>query len=664
MRVDREALNQTIVTLRERLLGLRNAEGHWVGHLSSSALSTATAAFALAQVDAARHRTLIDRGLNWLCENQNHDGGWGDTIQSPSNLSTTLLCYSALAVAEGGNLKSEGLGDGLHERAIPKRRLMLPGALEKTEVWLRREVGSLEPEALAAAVIARYGKDRTFSVPILTMCALAGRLGAGSQAWRGVKPLPFELAVLPHRLYKWLRLPVVSYALPALIAIGQARYAHRKPRCPVSWLVRRLARRRSLDVLTTLQPTNGGFLEAAPLTSFVVMSLASCGQADHPVVSKGVEFLLASIRDDGSWPIDTDLAIWGTTLSIAALVGWASAHAVHAASGEAHPTLPATERRRLTDWLLACQHKEIHPYTQAAPGGWAWTNLPGAVPDADDTAGALLALHHLGVRNEEVSNAVAAGIGWLLDLQNGDGGIPTFCRGWTKLPFDRSAPDITAHALGAMGAWLNELPTNLRQRTDAGMVRAIAFLKAAQRDDGSWVPLWFGNQSAPNKENPVYGTSRVLTHLSRVPMAHRRRLDAACERAVRWLLSAQGADGGWGGAAGVASSIEETALAVDALAELVGANDDSRVCPYGHAAVRSDAVTRYPPRHKYALTGTLPTALARGAEWLVGHTERGTSVPASPIGLYFAQLWYSEALYPPAFALSALSKVQALSHSA
>jgi len=634
MRVDREALNQTVMALRERLLRLRNAEGHWVGQLSSSALSTATAAFALAQVDAARHRTLIDRGLNWLCENQNHDGGWGDTVQSPSNLSTTLLCYSVLAVAEGGSLKSEGLGDGLHERAIPKRRLMLPGALEKTEVWLHREVGSLEPEALAAAVIARYGKDRTFSVPILTMCALAGRLGAGSQAWRCVKPLPFELAVLPHRLYKWLRLPVVSYALPALIAIGQARYAHRKPRCPVSWLVRRLARRRSLDVLTTLQPTNGGFLEAAPLTSFVVMSLASCGQADHPVVSKGVEFLLASIRDDGSWPIDTDLAIWGTTLSIAALVGWASAHAVHAASGEAHPTLPATERRRLTDWLLACQHKEIHPYTQAAPGGWAWTNLPGAVPDADDTAGALLALHHLSVRNEAVSNAVAAGIGWLLDLQNGDGGIPTFCRGWTKLPFDRSAPDITAHALGAMGAWLDELPASLRQRTDAGMVRAMDYLKAAQHEDGSWAPLWFGNQSAPNKENPVYGTSRVLTHLSRVPAARRERVATECERALHWLMGAQNADGGWGGAASVASSIEETALAVDALAECL----HWRTIP-GPATVH---------------------AVHRGADWLIGHTQRGTSVPASPIGLYFAQLWYYEELYPLTFTLSALGKVQRL----
>jgi squalene cyclase len=36
-------------------------------------------------------------------------------------------------------------------------------------------------------------------------------------------------------------------------------------------------------------------------------------------------------------------------------------------------------------------------------------------------------------------------------------------------------------------------------------------------------------------------------------------------RGVAWLLAAQKADGGWGGAAGVPSSIEETALAVEVL---------------------------------------------------------------------------------------------------
>ncbi len=642
---DENALRTTIATLRERLLAARGPQGHWKGHLSSSALSTATAVFALALVDHSRYQPLIERGLDWLGENQNADGGWGDTTQSPSNLSTTMLCYSALAVSDFGfRISDFGLESAPAmnpQSAI--RHPQLIQAVRQAESWLLRTSGSLEPQVLARAVERQYGRDRTFSVPILTMCALAGRLGTGSKAWDLVRPLPFELAVLPHRLYKSLRLPVVSYALPALIAIGRARYEHCRPRNPIVRAIRSLSREKSLRVLAGLQPENGGFLEAAPLTSFVVMSLASSGRRDHEVVSKGVEFLGTSIREDGSWPIDTDLATWVTTLSIGAL-----------STGGLDDTLSPRERQGLIDWLFSCQHKSVHPYTHAEPGGWGWSNLPGAVPDGDDTAGALLALHCLG--GEEAVDAASAGIEWLLGLQNSDGGTPTFCRGWTKLPFDKSTPDITAHVLAALGTWQYALPPALRARTGKAMAKALGYLYGAQREDGSWVPLWFGNQSAPGQENPVYGTSRALTHLSHcglriadcgfdLPSFH-----AMCERAVQWLLSAQNADGGWGGGPSVSSSIEETALAIDALAG------------WQPQAQLGDGTTHGPSPRPSALR--LPSAtleaIRRGADWLIRNTNEGRGTPASPIGLYFARLWYYEELYPIIFALSALGKVQRL----
>ncbi len=62
-----------------------------------------------------------------------------------------------------------------------------------------------------------------------------------SSAWRDVPALPFELACLPvSRMLRFLRLPVVSYALPALVAIGQARFFHREPWNPLARLLRRL----------------------------------------------------------------------------------------------------------------------------------------------------------------------------------------------------------------------------------------------------------------------------------------------------------------------------------------------------------------------------------------------------------------------------------------
>jgi squalene-hopene/tetraprenyl-beta-curcumene cyclase len=338
-------------------------------------------------------------------------------------------------------------------------------------------------------------------------------------------------------------------------------------------------------VLQQIQPETGGFLEATPLTSFVAISLRAAGYVDHPVLLNCIQFLERSVRPEGSWPIDTNLATWVTTLSVNAL----------------RDHLPADERARVCEWLMKQQHRVVHPYTGAAPGGWAWTDLPGGVPDADDTAGALLALHNLGSKDVK---AAALGAEWLMSLQNRDGGIPTFCRGWGKLPFDRSSPDITAHAIAAWSAWRPVL------NFDTAIERALAFLQKAQRADGAWVPLWFGNQFAANDENPVYGTSRVL-------MALKRDSEMA-RRAVSWLTSVQNSDGGWGGDKGVASTIEETSVAVAALS--------------GSAAS------------------------ARGAAWIIEATKGGQETPPSPIGFYFAKLWYYERLYPLIFAADALAR--------
>ncbi|MBN2137532.1 MAG: hypothetical protein JW720_06980 [Sedimentisphaerales bacterium] len=608
MDIDRALLDKTLEALKEELIRSRQPGGCWQGRLSSSALATAVAVFALSRVDRSKYASLIEKGVGWLAENQNADGGWGDTVRSLSNMSTTMLCWSALSVGE--------------------RSGRLDEILTKAESWLGGFAGSLEPNALASAVDRQYGSDRTFSAPILTMCVLAGRLGDPEQAWRRVKPLPFELAVLPHRFFKLLRLPVVSYALPALIAIGQVNYHHRKPANPITRLVRCLSLNRSLGVLRSIQPENGGFLEATPLTAFVVMSLAAAGRKADSIVTKGVEFLLNSARDDGSWPIDTNLSTWVTTLSVNAL----------ACSSDFDQVLQARQRDEIRRMLLDSQYRCEHAYTHAAPGGWGWTALPGGVPDADDTAGALIALHNIGGVDEVVVKAAVAGIEWLLGLQNHDGGFPTFCRGWTNLPFDRSAPDLTAHALAAFGVWQDSLPVPTQRLTSRAIKSGLDYLNRVQRPDGSWVPLWFGNQDAENQENPVYGTARVILGLNRLPAGYVCEYMAMLVRAVEWLLSARNADGGWGGGQGVESSIEETALAVDALAESLATLSDEAAC---RAA----------------------SGLSNGTRYLLMRTETGISLAPSPIGLYFAKLWYFEDLYPLIFTVSALQKVKNLSRA-
>src|SRR5207237_1706745 len=153
--------------------------------------------------------------------------------------------------------------------------------------------------------------------------------------------------------------------------------------------------------------------------------------------------------------------------------------------------------------------------------GFGWSDLSGAVPDADDTPGAILALgawRHAKFSEvaDDIDQAIELASNWLFSLRNRDGGIPTFCRGWGKLPFDRSGPDLTAHALRAWSVWLMELPEELQERVRAAISKAVIYLSHSQRPDGSWAPLWFGNQHAPDEENPTYGTARVVLALQQL----------------------------------------------------------------------------------------------------------------------------------------------------
>src|SRR5262249_27095066 len=136
--------------------------------------------------------------------------------------------------------------------------------------------------------------------------------------------------------------------------------------------------------------------------------------------------------------------------------------------------------------------------------------------------------------------AILFGLSWLSRLQNRDGGMPTFCRGWGKLPFDRSGTDLTAHAIRAIHAWGARFladGTSVRLRVLSVLARAVGlpvrvngvlvpipsrdqlartcnlgldYLAREQRPDGSWLPLWFGNQHTPDDSNPTYGTAKVL----------------------------------------------------------------------------------------------------------------------------------------------------------
>ena len=617
----------------------KTKDGHWLGELSPSALSTATAisalSFYLEHPIAAGETSVIEQqiahGFTWLLKQQNEDGGFGDTAMSYSNIATTMLVIAAIHAAK---------------------------RTEEYEQLLKRAQTYVDAQGSIDGLRRRYGTDKTFAVPILANCAMAGIV-----PWKEVSALPFEAACVPQRFYHLMQMPVVSYAVPALVAIGQAKFFFDPPWDPIRKGIRKLAVGRSLRALEKMQPASGGFLEAVPLTSFVVMSLVKTGRADHPVARRGIRFLIDSFRIEqevvsaqasspdnktqspvdeevGSWPIDTNLATWSTTLTINAFANEPKGFAKHIETNK-------SDWQSCFEWILSCQNQTVHPFTGSPPGGWGWTDLTGSVPDADDTPGALLALKNLLATGgfdharQTVFRAAESGIDWLLKLQNRDRGWPTFCRGWGKFPFDRSGSDISAHAIRSLIAWESELahfPNNLfkAEQVERAIANGFAYLKKTQHEDGSWLPLWFGNQDQPDDINPFYGTAKVLC-------AYRDadRIDTQqAQHGLNWLLENQNADGGWGGGPSINwkdnslghSSVEETALCTELLLSVeISSNSNA-------------------PKFQQAAQA--------GVDWLIRATEANCIDHCSPIGFYFAKLWYYEKSYPLIFAAAALSRAK------
>lgn len=579
--------------------------GVWTGRLSSSALSTALAVTALQSGSDGDCSSAL-QGLQWLIGNINPDGGWGDTPASPSNISTSLIARACISQFE----KQQGVDKALSDSAV----------------YILAETGGLSVKSVSDTLKRIYGDDKTFAVPILMYLAICnGR----QDEWNSVPNLPFCLAILPQWSFRFFKLNVVSYALPALIAVGLCQHiCAAESRGKKAW--GRIIALRLLSKLEGLQPEHGGFLDAVPLTAFVVMALKQCGYADCSVVKKGSDFLRASIRSDGSCPIDSNLRCWLTSLSVRVL------------ADEIKKT--PEEAEKLALWIVQRQYLTVHPFTGAEPGGWAWTDLPGGVPDADDTAAALIALYSLKEFTDiaPLTKKVRLGLSWLMNLQNRDGGVPTFCRGWGHLPFDKSCCDITSHVIEALSLWRSYIHSKdfivfddgFMAKLDRSLYAMVDFLESQQRGDGSWQPLWFGHQQSDGKLNHIIGTARVIAGLLTLQSdqhcgdeALKDKLSQMITAGESLLHKEQKQDGGW--SAGMDSTIEETSLAVTAL-----------------SAGSSESMV----------------ATEKGAAWLADMLLNNEII-SSPVGLYFSVLWYDESLYPLIWSAAALKAVKSRSAS-
>jgi squalene-hopene/tetraprenyl-beta-curcumene cyclase len=312
-------------------------------------------------------------------------------------------------------------------------------------------------------------------------------------------------------------------------------------------------------------------------------------------------------REDGSWPIVTNLSVWNTTLTLHALA-------------EAGFDRSNNRVRDAIRWLALQYREQRDIYSGRLSHGWSWTDLYGGIVDADDTSNAILALKNIdGLQSSEkemTEGRISKGLEWLRSLQNPDGGWPTFYKGRGSLVFDRSCVDITSNAAKAL--FLSDGPTGSFEAA-----KGVSYIRGAQTEEGSWKPLWFGNEFTGSKTNSLYGTYKALDLLSVAGSID----STSIHRALAWIVEQQNRDGGWGVGRNASSSPEETSFALLGL--------------LSHEAFFQKSVK-------------IRQAAVKGIEWLTECQNPDGSWDATPVGIYCEALWYHEKTYPIVYPLLAL----------
>lgn len=185
---------------------------------------------------------------------------------------------------------------------------------------------------------------------------------------------------------------------------------------------------------------------------------------------------------------------------------------------------------RRGDWAFKAKLKRNKPFA-----AWCFQFDNSFYPDVDDSCVVTLVLYKLGMTVEELEPALH----WIFAMQNSDGGWGTFDRDnnqviLNRIPFadlksliDPSNPDVTGHVLEALGEMgLENSPQGKR---------AAQYLRRTQRPDGSWFGRW--------GVNFIYGTSAAVVGLRKM----REPINSAMiQRAIKFFLSRQNPDGGWG----------------------------------------------------------------------------------------------------------------------
>ncbi len=524
-----------IANAAHHLLSLQHPEGYWEAPFEMDVRQTAEYIFLkhiFEDVDIEEEQALVRH----ILQEERPGGGWSTYHGGPPDLATTVTAYYALLL--GGFTKD----DPVLQRA--KDVILSQGGVMKANCFTRGYLmlfGQMDPSSLPAMPVEIMLFPKWFPFNIYSVSswsrAIMIPLFIIKAVWNDsyITPGPScdELCPEdcdPHSLPQRMDAPWLTWRNFFLVANHIARMYEQHP---VHWL-RQQALAKAHQWVAQHMGREGGVSAIFPSMVNACLALYYLGyDKKHPLIQNEYNAIkeLKVIQDDQAWIQPCFSTVWDTA--------WCLKILPELGVPKEHPSLVKAK-----EFLLEKQIGETGDWQERIPpvpcGGWYFQRENALYPDTDDTAAVLMALHPY--RDEaKVQKAAERAIRWLWAMQCKDGGWAAFdyqgkvyeC--FNEIPFAEHGALLDPPTADVTGRIIESLALWGCNIQNPNIQRAIKWILKDQQADGSWYGRWGVNY--------IYGTWAVLCGLQAIGFDMSR---GPVRKAVRWFLDHQRPDGGWG----------------------------------------------------------------------------------------------------------------------
>ena len=527
----------------ENLFSKQSPEGFWCGELEADAMLEADYIFGHILLGTGEPGRL-QRALTEMLRYQNEDGGWSIYPGGPSNISLSVKCYFACklmgwAASEPRLVKARewilANGGVVECNTFTKIYLCFMGQYDYDAVPAVPPEIVLFPNWFYFNVYEISAWSRAILVPL--SIAYAKKPFKKIAPEQGIDELFVGGRENANLHLRWEK-KALSWRN---FFLACDRLTHWFERVHVRPLRKVALKKAEKWMLARLERSDGlGAIYPAMLNAMIALRWLGYSLDDPQMIRALDEFEKLGIEDAGrpEYPEPTFRMqpcmspVWDTAQAVFAL-------------GEAGVDRNDPRMLKAVDWMLSKEVRHKGDWAEKVrgvePGGWYFEFSNEWYPDVDDTAQVLLALNKVDNPRERYQYDVSRrALDWIFAMQCRNGGWASFDKDNDKMifqhiPFADHNAMLDPPTVDITGRVLETLSLYGYTRADERVERAIKFILREQEADGSWFGRWGVNH--------LYGTFLVLRGLESMGVWNH---EPEIQQAAEWIRAVQNGDGGWG----------------------------------------------------------------------------------------------------------------------